>query len=78
MVQAKVTLTEELIHFIDIHKELGFKDKSSMVRDALEQMKRVYEEEQLKNSAILYAELYKEDYETKEWIDDVEDWVSDV
>ncbi|HIP59641.1 MAG TPA: hypothetical protein EYH01_04335 [Campylobacterales bacterium] len=78
MLQAKVTLTQELIHFIDIHKELGFKDKSSMVRDALGRMKRAYEEEKLKKSAQLYAELYEEDCEAKEWLDDVEDWVKDV
>ncbi len=78
MVQAKVTLTEELIHFIDIHKELGFKDKSSMVRDALGRMKRAYEEEKLKKSASLYAKLYEEDCETKEWVKDAEGWVKDV
>ena len=71
MVQAKVTLTEELIHFIDLHKELGFKDKSSMVRDALERMQRVYEQEKLKDSASLYAKLYEEDGEAKEWLDDI-------
>ncbi len=71
MVQAKVTLTKELVDFIDIHKELGFKDKSSMIRDALEQMKRAYEQEKLKNSASLYAKLYEKDCEAKEWLDDI-------
>ncbi len=71
MVQVKVTLTEELIHFIEIHKELGFKDKSSMLRDALARMKRAYEQEKLQNSASLYAKLYKEDDEAKEWLDDI-------
>jgi len=49
-----------------------------MVRDALGRMKRAYEEEKLKKSAQLYAELYEEDCEAKEWLDDVEDWAKDV
>ncbi len=78
MVQSKVTLSKELIEFINLHKELGFKDKSSMVRDALERMKKAYDEDKLKKSAQLYAQLYKEDSETKEWLDDVDDWIKDV
>ncbi len=71
MVQSKVTLTKELVHFMELHKELGYKDKSSMVRDALERMKRAYELEKLEKSASLYTELYKDDREAKEWLDDI-------
>ena len=49
-----------------------------MVRDVLGCMKRAYEEEKLKKSAQLYAELYEDDCEAKGWLDDVEDWAKDV
>ncbi len=79
MVQSKVTLTEELANFISLHKKLGFKDKSAMVRNALARMKTILEKEQLEKSASLYAELYKNDKETQEWVQDsTEDWIKNV
>lgn len=47
-------------------KKLGFKDKSSLVRTALERFKQDIESKDLKKSADLYAEVYKEDQELQE------------
>ena len=44
----------------------GFKDKSTMLRVAIDQFKKNLELEQLKQSADLYAEDYSEDNDLKE------------
>ena len=71
MVQSKITLTEELSDFLSFHKEFGYKNRSDMIREALEAMKQKLDEEKLNNSANLYSELYDDDDEAKEWIEDV-------
>jgi Arc/MetJ-type ribon-helix-helix transcriptional regulator len=71
MVQSKITLTEELSDFLSFHKEFGYKNRSDMIREALEAMKQKLDEEKLTNSANLYSELYDDDDEAKEWIEDV-------
>lgn len=75
MEQAKFSLTPNLIKFINSYDELGFKDKSSLVRTALEKFKAEYELRSLRESAALYAEVYENDSEMKEWVEDsIEDW----
>jgi Arc/MetJ-type ribon-helix-helix transcriptional regulator len=71
MVQSKITLTEELSDFLSFHKEFGYKNRSEMIREALEAMKQKLDKEKLTNSANLYSELYNDDDEAKEWIEDV-------
>jgi len=71
MVQSKITLTEELSDFLSFYKEFGYKNRSEMIREALEAMKQKLDEEKLTNSANLYSELYDDDDEAKEWIEDV-------
>ena len=44
----------------------GFKDKSTMVRTALDRLKHELEIESLKQSAELYAKIYDEDSELRE------------
>ena len=66
MQQSKFSLTFPLVEFVNDHKNYGFKDKSSMIRAALEQMKRNLALQALKQSANLYAEIYEEDSELQE------------
>ncbi len=66
MQQAKFSLTSPLIDFLGSYKRYGFKDKSSMVRIALLQLREELELESLKQSADLYAELYAEESELQE------------
>ncbi|MCK6626078.1 MAG: hypothetical protein L6R45_13000 [Anaerolineae bacterium] len=66
MQQAKFSLTPPLIEFLNHYKQYGFKDKSSMVQAALLQLKKDFEQEKLKQSAQLYAEVYEEETELQE------------
>lgn len=66
MHQAKISLTESLIEFLGSYKAYGFKDKSAMVRTALTYLQRELKEQQLKESAELYAELYEADADLPE------------
>ena len=66
MQQAKFSLTPSLIEFLNHYKQYGFRDKSSMVQAALLELKKEFEQENLKQSADLYAELYAEDEELQE------------
>ena len=63
MQQAKFSITEPQIELLKDHKYYGFKDKSAMVRSALEDFHQKLKLESLRKSADLYAELYKEDSE---------------
>ena len=66
MQQAKFSLTPPLIDFLGSYKQYGFKDKSSMVRIALLQLREELELESLKQSADLYSEVYAEESELSE------------
>ena len=66
MQQAKFSLTPPLIEFLNHYKQYGFKDKSSMVQAALFELKKEFEQQNLKQSAHLYAEVYEEDAELQE------------
>ncbi len=61
MVQAKFTVEEAQAQFLCNFKEYGFKDKSSMLRAAVEYFKQALEKKELRESAELYAEVYSED-----------------
>jgi hypothetical protein len=61
MLQAKFSVEESQAQFLSRYKEFGFKDKSTMLRVAIDQFKKTLELEQLKQSADLYAEVYSED-----------------
>ena len=69
MQQAKFSLTLSLIEFLNNYKFYGFKDKSSMVREALLRLKEELELQSLKQSANLYAEVYEEDVELQDLTD---------
>ena len=66
MLQAKFSVRESQARFLSRYKEYGFKDKSSMLRVAIDLFKKNLELEQLKQSADLYAEIYSEDKDLKE------------
>ena len=63
MQQAKFSLTPTLVEFLGNYRHYGFKDKSSMVQAALEQLKNEYELQNLRQSADWYAEVYDDDTE---------------
>jgi Arc/MetJ-type ribon-helix-helix transcriptional regulator len=66
MQQTKISIKDDQAEFLENHKLYGYKDKSSMVREALECLKDEVERKSLRESADLYAEIYKNDSELKE------------
>jgi len=65
MLQAKFSVEETQAHFLSNFKAYGFKDKSSMLRAAIDYFKKEMELETLKRSADLYFEIYSEDDDLK-------------
>ncbi len=66
MLQSKFSVEETQSQFLNNFKKYGFKDKSAMLRTAIEHFKNKLENESLKKSADLYSEIYLEDDELKE------------
>ena len=66
MQQAKFSVEEAQINFLNSFKIYGFKDKSSLVRTAIDHFKNNLELESLKKSAELYSEIYSGDDSLKE------------
>jgi Arc/MetJ-type ribon-helix-helix transcriptional regulator len=69
MIQAKFSCKEDQVAFLSSYKEYGFKDKSSMIREALDLLRKECEAQKLRQSAELYAEIYDEDSELREMTD---------
>ena len=63
MQQVKVSVNEKQIDFLNKHNVYGFKDKSSLVRKAIDHFRRELEIQKLKKSADLYTEIYNKDSE---------------
>jgi glycogen debranching enzyme len=73
--QAKFSIHEDQAVFLSSYKKHGFKDKSSMMREALNLLKKELESHKLRQSADLYAEIYCEDAELKPLTDAaVQEW----
>ena len=66
MLQAKFSVEETQARFLSNYKAYGFKDKSSMLRAAIDHFKKKIELESLRKSADLYSEIYSEDDDLKE------------
>ena len=66
MIQAKFSVEESHARFLSNYREYGFKDKSAMVRAAIDHFNRKLEQERIKRSAELYAEIYDGDDELRE------------
>jgi Arc/MetJ-type ribon-helix-helix transcriptional regulator len=79
MIQAKFSLEESHIRFLEQCKSYGFKDESEAVRSALDKLRQDIEEQErgLRESAELYAEIYEEDAELMALTESaVADWPS--
>lgn len=61
MVQAKFSLDELQLQFLNDCKAFGFKDKSEMVRAALAHFQAQLQAQALAQSADLYAEVFAHD-----------------
>jgi len=68
MKQVKVGLDESHVKMLGQFKRCGFKDKSEMVRFALDLYVKDMANRRLRESAALYAQVYEEDAETREWM----------
>ncbi len=65
MLQSKFSVEKTQADFLDNFKVYGFKDKSSMLRTALDYFKKKIEFESIRRSADLYSEIYSEDDDLK-------------
>ena len=75
MLQTKVSISDDQYSFINTFKELGFKSKSSMFRNAIDLLKKELRNMILKKSADLYAEVYSNDSESRELTESaLNDW----
>jgi hypothetical protein len=61
MLQIEFSVDESQAHFLENYRAYGFKDKSSMLRAAIDHLKKKLELENLGKSAYLYSEIYSED-----------------
>ena len=75
MIQAKFSLTEAHIQFLAKRVQYGFKDKSEVVRTALDRLQEELIQQRLADSADIYAEIYANDSEAQEWTEAaLSDW----
>lgn len=75
MRQAKFSLTNGQMEFLARYKEYGYKDKSELVRTALERLQVEAERRRMDRSAALYANLYAEDDDLQRMTDTaLNDW----
>ncbi len=70
MIQAKFSIDEGHMLVLEQCRAYGFKDKSALVRAALDLLTEELERKRLEESADLYTEVYEGDGETREWTDD--------
>jgi Arc/MetJ-type ribon-helix-helix transcriptional regulator len=70
MIQAKFSISESQLLVLEECKKYGFKDRSALVRAAIDLMSQQLEQLRLQESAALYAEIYEQDEETREWTED--------
>jgi Arc/MetJ-type ribon-helix-helix transcriptional regulator len=66
MVPTKVILEQSQLDFLAQFKDFGFKDRSSLVRSALNQLQQQMELQELERSADLYTEVYEADLQLQE------------
>ncbi len=65
MIQTKFSIEKTQAEFLNNYEHYGFKDKSSMVRTAIDNFKKDMELKRLKESADLYSEIYSSDEDLK-------------
>lgn len=75
MIQAKFSIDEAHLMVLEECQKYGFKDKSALVRAAIDLLTAQLERQRLQESAALYAEVYEQDEESREWMEaDVTAW----
>lgn len=75
MTQVKVSVDEKQSDFLDKYESYGFKDKSSLVQEAIEHFRKEIEIRRLRESADLYSEVYSGDSELKGMTDSaISEW----
>mgnify|MGYP000096073686 FL=1 len=67
MIQAKFSIKESHMRVLEQCRAYGYKDKSALVRAALDLLTAELERKRLEESADLYTELYDGDDEMREW-----------
>jgi len=66
MLQAKFSVEESQAQFLNDCMMYGFKDKSAMLRAAIDHFKKAVDIENLRKSAELYSEIYSGDDSLKD------------
>lgn len=66
MIQAKFSVEKSQAQFLSNYKTFGFKDKSSMLRMAIDHYRKEMELESLRKSADLYSDIYSKNSDLKE------------
>ncbi len=75
MQQRKISFEDSQVKFLDNYKNYGYKDKSSLVREAVRRLEQEILNARIDESARLYEELYNEDPEIKELAEaSLNDW----
>lgn len=75
MQQIKVSLELPQIEFVNRYTDYGYKDKSALVRAAIQFLAEEFARAKLEESAELYSSLYDEDEELQELTDGaLADW----
>ncbi len=69
MIQAKFSITDAHLEFLSRREQYGFRDKSHVVRAALDRLQSELLRRQVTESAEIYAEVCSKDNETREWTD---------
>ena len=66
MMTAQLSLNESLMQFLEQYQLYGFKDQNELICTALNRLYEQLEQQKLRQSATLYAEIYETDPETQE------------
>jgi len=66
MPQVKISVNEKQLNILNKHQSYGFKDKSSLIRKAIDYYIYQLEIIKLKKSADLYSEIYNNDTDLQE------------
>jgi hypothetical protein len=65
MMTAQLNLNESLMQFLEQYQLYGFKDQNELICTALNRLYEQLEQQKLRKSATLYAEIYETDPETQ-------------
>jgi hypothetical protein len=66
MLEARFKIEKSQNEFLNKYNVYGFKDKNSMIREAIKHFKKDLQIRNLSKSADLYAEIYKNDSELQD------------